>query len=292
MPGEAQLRAYRTLIDARLPSLLPPEDEPPTVLHRAMRYAVLGDGKRIRPAFAMASALAAGGTADDGIEAGCAVELVHCFSLIHDDLPAIDDDDLRRGRPTVHRAFKESVAILAGDALFALAFDVLARLDLSPERVVRAIRILAGSVGSQGLVGGEMMDVEAEGSRPDLPTVTTIHTLKTASLVAASCRLGAIAAGASDEAIEALGRFGGHIGVAFQIVDDLLNETSTAETLGKSAGSDRERDKATYPAVVGINASEAAAQAESARAYACVEGLPGDRRPLVSLAEYCLCRDR
>lgn len=257
-----------------------------------MRYAVLGDGKRIRPAFAMAAAVAASGTPEDGLDAGCAVELVHCFSLIHDDLPAIDDDDLRRGRPTVHRAFKESVAILAGDALFALAFDVLSRLKLPAEGVVRSIRILAASVGSQGLVGGEMMDVEAEGGRPDLAAVTTIHTLKTASLVSAACRLGAISTGASEATVEALGRFGTHIGVSFQIVDDLLNETSTPEALGKSAGSDRERDKATYPACIGIAGSEAAAQQESERAFRCLDGLPGDTGPLVALAEYCLCRER
>ncbi|MBS1723794.1 MAG: polyprenyl synthetase family protein [Armatimonadetes bacterium] len=292
MSGEARLRAYRSSIDQRLAEILPKESQAPEALHRAMRYAVLGDGKRIRPALAMASALAAGGTEAQGLEVGCAVELVHCFSLIHDDLPAIDNDDLRRGRLTVHKAFAESVAVLAGDALFALAFEVLASSCLSDSAKARANAVLSQAVGSQGLVGGEMLDVLSEGEPPKIETVRRIHLMKTASLISASCELGALAAGSGATVQSALGTFGRHLGLAFQIIDDVLNETSAQETLGKAAGSDRDRLKMTYPACLSIEDSLDEANGELAAALRQLEDVPGDTAPVRDLADYCVARDR
>lgn len=257
-----------------------------------MAYAVLGEGKRLRPALAMASALAVGGRAEDGLTVGCAVELVHCFSLVHDDLPAIDNDDLRRGRPTLHRAYPESVAILAGDAVFALAFETVTKAGLDAERTCGAIRILSEATGGRGLVGGEVLDVLSEGMTVTLDDVRTIHSLKTSSLIAASCALGGLAGGANAGAVETLTAFGQHVGLAFQVVDDVLNETGTDEDLGKSVGSDRARCKATYPAVIGIDASLDVAQAELALALENLKGLGGDTGPLREIAEFCVNRKR
>ncbi len=287
MTSPSALRAVQETVETRLGMILPPATAPHR-LHEAMRYAVLGGGKRLRPAMAMAASVAAGGAPEDALDAGCAVELVHCFSLVHDDLPALDDDDLRRGRPTVHRAFDEATAILAGDALFALAFETLAGL---PEAVAaRCLGLLSRATGSDGLVGGEVMDLESEGQEVTLETVETIHRRKTGRLIAAACAVGGACAGGSPATIETLRLFGETIGLAFQIVDDVLNETSTAEELGKAAGSDRERAKATFPAVIGVEASRARAEALATEADRLLAGLPGDPGPLRDLARMCVDR--
>lgn len=247
-----QLKAYSEPVDARLRQLLPSVETPPTELHAAMRYSCLAPGKRLRPVLCMVAAESVGAEIHSVLDAACAIEMVHCFSLIHDDLPAIDNDDLRRGVPTLHKKYGEAMAILAGDALFALAIESLSRSEQTAEQVVRAVQILTAASGSGGLVGGEVVDVLSEGKAVDSVTLDFIHQRKTGALIGASCEIGAVLGGAEEEVSKALSLFGMQIGLAFQIADDILNETSTAEQLGKSAGSDRERQKATYPSLYGL----------------------------------------
>lgn len=254
-----------------------------------MRYAVLSPGKRVRPALAMASAQAVGADPMKALDAGCAIELVHCFSLIHDDLPAIDDDDLRRGRPTCHKQFGEAMAILAGDALFALAFECLAH-GMPPSTSAEALRELAKASGPRGLVGGEVADVLAEGVQVTGEEVRRIHERKTGALIEAACVIGALAAQATPEQVETLRAFGRRAGLAFQISDDLLNELSTAGTLGKSAGSDRERRKATYPSAFGIEASRQIAHREADAAIAALEPLGSAAEDLRVFARFVVER--
>ncbi len=275
------------MAEARLEVLLTPiADEPPD-LFEAMRYAVLGSGKRLRPALCMASAAAVGGQAESALDAGCAVELVHCFSLVHDDLPAIDDDALRRGQPTVHVKFGEALAVLAGDALFALAFEVLAQ---DPRVDAAAIRLLAEASGPRGLVGGEVADVLAEGKPTGPDAVRRIHQRKTGALIRAACAIGARFGGGSEADGVRLTAFGEHAGLAFQIADDLLNELSTAAALGKSAGSDRVRQKATYPAAFGPEAARNIAQSEIESALAVVSDYGPSADDLRLFAHYVVER--
>lgn len=255
-----------------------------------MRDACLAPGKRLRPALCLAGADAVRGDAEAALEGACALEMVHAFSLIHDDLPAIDNDELRRGRPTCWKAFGEAVAILAGDALFSMAFDVVAGAPAEPARVLRALRIL--SAASNRLVEGETVDILAEGQEVDAATLEFIHRRKTGALIAASCEIGGLLGGGSDDQVEALRAFGTEVGLAFQIADDLLNETSTPEQLGKATGSDRERGKATYPALYGLEASRQAARDAVDRSLADLDGLPGDTEFLRGLALFSIERVR
>lgn len=287
MDAQLQLKAYADLVDARLDVLLPGLSVPPQALHEAMRYSCLAPGKRLRPALCIGAAIACGARAEDALDAACAVEMVHCFSLIHDDLPAIDDDDLRRGLPTCHKRFGEAIAILAGDALFARAFEVLANVEHPPARVAHAVRVLTRASGSDGLVGGEVIDVLSEGRPVDEGTLQMIHARKTGALVAASCEIGTILAGADDGQARAMAEFGAKVGLAFQIADDILNETADATRLGKSVGSDRLRAKATYVALYGLDrartlAHEAASAARSA--------LPSPSPFLLELADFAVTR--
>ena len=291
---DLQLKAYATRIDARLDALLPSIHLDPSPLFEAMRYSALGPGKRMRPALCLAACAAAGGDDEAALNPACSLEMVHAFSLMHDDLPAIDDDDLRRGRPTAHVAFGEAVAILAGDALFAHAFATLVAPGVgvvpSPAMAARMVGELAHSVGVEGVVAGETADVLAEGRPVDAATLESIHVRKTGKLIAASARIGAIAGGADVSAVEALGRYGAAIGLAFQIADDVLNETSTAEALGKAAGTDRARGKATYPSLIGLEPSRRRALALADEGIACLEGLPGDTDFLRTLARFSVER--
>ena len=251
--GEANQNLLK--VEARLAELLPPTSRPPVRLHEAMRYAALAPGKRLRPALTMASCQAVGGNPLLGLDIGCAIELIHCFSLIHDDLPCIDDDDLRRGRPTCHKEFGEGLALLAGDALFALAFLVGAECSDNPAVTSAIVARLARASGSDGLVGGEVMDILAEGKPQEIESMQVIHAKKTGALIAASCVCGAILGGATTRQIHILEQFGEAIGLAFQIHDDILNETSSAEELGKAVGTDRQRQKSTYPSIFGLKRS-------------------------------------
>ena len=292
MDAEARLKTYAELADARLAEILSRDRGEPKPLKEAMRYAVLGPGKRVRPGLSMASAVAVGASVEAGLDAGCAVELVHCFSLVHDDLPAIDNDELRRGRPTCHIEFGEALAILAGDALFALAFDVLASAAPSPQSGIKAVQALAEASGPAGLVGGEVSDILAEGRATNPTEVKEIHTRKTGALIRAACEIGAVYGGGSEDHIRALAEYGSHAGLAFQISDDLLNELSTSKAIGKSAGSDRQRQKATYPAALGVEDSKRAAEEEVGQALASLRSFGPEADDLRLFARYVVERLR
>ena len=250
---------HRAAIDARLAALLPGQDEQPEALHRAMHYAVLNGGKRLRPLITLALAEAAG--SGNALDAGCSVELVHCFSLVHDDLPTLDNDDLRRGVPTVHIAFDEPTALLAGDALFALAFEVLARTGRA-----EAVAMLAEASGTRGMVGGQTVDVESEGKAVDLNLIEWIHRRKTGALFEAAAGLGALFGGGTAEQIKAARAYGMDLGLAFQIADDVLDETASTEALGKRSQADRGMKKSTYPSTIGVEGSQRLAEEAAERA--------------------------
>jgi geranylgeranyl diphosphate synthase, type II len=250
----------RAAIEAALRTLLPSEDAPPPSIHRAMRYSVSAGGKRIRPLLCMEAARMFTNNLDGAIQVGCALEFIHTYSLIHDDLPALDDDDLRRGKPTNHKVFGEAIAILAGDALLTLAFQALAGARLDPARRVRVIAEVGLAAGTvDGMIGGQVADIEGEGKAVDAATLEYIHRSKTAALIRGSIVAGALAGGAEDPDIERLRRFGDSIGWAFQIVDDLLDVEESSAALGKTAGKDQAQKKATYPALYGIEKSRAIA---------------------------------
>ncbi|HEX5138688.1 MAG TPA: farnesyl diphosphate synthase [Planctomycetota bacterium] len=246
------LEETKLLVDKALDRWLPPKG---VKLHDAMRYAVFAGGKRLRPAIARAACHAVGGTDDEILPVACALEMLHTYSLIHDDLPAIDDDDLRRGKPTCHRRFDEATAILAGDALQTHAFLILAERTPRRDAVPTLVLDLARAAGTDGMVGGEIADIEAEGQAPDLSVVESIHARKTGALLSASAVMGGGAGGASPAQRKALAEFGTALGIAFQIVDDILDETQDAATLGKSPGKDKKDRKMTYPAAVGLDRS-------------------------------------
>lgn len=290
MDGQPRLTAHRSLVEARLDRLLPDAGLEPKPLHEAMRYSALATGKRLRPSLCLASCEAVGGDPSEALDAACALELVHTFSLIHDDLPAIDDDDLRRGRPTCHVQFGEAMAVLAGDALFALAFEVLAQCHRDAARVAAVVRTVSTATGSLGLVGGETMDILAEGTDAGLEHLQEIHRRKTGALIAASCVCGAILGGGSPDQVAIVRRFGDSIGLAFQIYDDVLNVVSTAEELGKAVGSDAGKRKLTYPSVVGLEASKQAARAAADRALATIAVLDERAETLRMLAMFAVGR--
>ena len=278
-------------VDAALDRVLPPESEEPSIIHRAMRYSLFAGGKRIRPLLAIASAEAVS-ESPAGIEtAACSLELVHTYSLIHDDLPALDNDDLRRGRPTCHKVFGDAMAILAGDALLTLAFQVLSQLDLDAERRVRLVRELATASGTvNGMIGGQVNDLEGEGKPPTPQLLESIHRAKTGALLRASVRVGAIYAGANCEQLKALSEFGEHIGLAFQIVDDVLDVEQPSEALGKTAGKDARQQKITFPAVYGLERSRAMAETERLSAHAALAGFDTRAQHLKDLADLIVRR--
>jgi geranylgeranyl diphosphate synthase type II len=262
------------IIEAALNRWLPPESCVPESIHRAMRYSVFAGGKRIRPLLALASA-AAISSENPGVEdAACTLEMIHTYSLIHDDLPDMDNDDFRRGRPTCHKMFGSAIAILAGDALCTLAFQVLASLDgVGPEVRVALIREIATAAGTHGgMIAGQVHDLESEGRPPDADTLHAIHRAKTGALLRASVRLGAVYAKADADRLDALTRFGEHVGLAFQIVDDVLDVEETSEVLGKTAGKDAAQHKMTFPAVFGVARAKAMAQSEKRAALDAIAG--------------------
>jgi geranylgeranyl diphosphate synthase type II len=256
-------------VEAALDRWVPAESVNTETIHRAMRYSLFAGGKRIRPLLAMAAAETVS-EAPAGIEsAACALEMIHTYSLIHDDLPALDNDDLRRGRPTCHKVFGDAMAILAGDALLTLAFEVLAKLEgTSAERRIELVRELATASGTVGgMIGGQVNDIEGEGKHPTAALLESIHRAKTGALLRASVRMGAIYAGADAAQLTALTSFGEHIGLAFQIVDDILDVEESSEALGKTAGKDAAQHKITFPAVYGIEESRRMAEEERVAAH-------------------------
>jgi geranylgeranyl diphosphate synthase type II len=279
---KAYLTEQRVVVEHVLEGFVPRCSTPPARLHEAMRYSVFSGGKRLRPILALAAFELTGGHGGAVLAPACAAELIHTYSLIHDDLPAMDDDDLRRGRPTCHRVFGEAMAVLAGDGLLTLAFELVAGEErIPPEARLAIVRELARANGPCGMVGGQAADIECEGRTPTLAAIDFIHTRKTAMPLAAAVAVGAIAAGADDEDRAALAAYGQSIGLAFQIADDLLDETGTEEEMGKAVGKDRARGKLTYPAVVGMEEAGARARSLSAEAIACL-GPFGDRAWVLS----------
>lgn len=283
------------LIDRRLEKVMPAENEFPYSLHRAMRYSTFAGGKRIRPVLLLAAAEAVNGDIAAALPAACAMEMIHTYSLIHDDLPAMDNDDYRRGNPTNHKVFGEAVAILAGDALLTQAFILLSSPQFTaavpPDRILAVISQMASAAGSRGMVGGQIVDMESEGKEDlDLPTVQFIHTHKTGALIKASVQCGAILGGADEKQLTGLIRFGEAIGLAFQIYDDILDIEGTTAELGKDAGSDQARGKATYPAVLGIQESRKRAAELLAIALEAISGFDRQAEPLREIASYILSR--
>ena len=243
-------------VDAALDASLPQAKERPATIHAAMRYAVFAGGKRLRPVLCLAAAEACGGEPANALIPACAVELMHTYSLVHDDLPAMDDDVLRRGRPTCHKVYGEGMAVLCGDALLTEAFAVLTRTPASKRYGVREyVAELAAAGGSRKLIGGQVMDLEGEGGQPAKRDLVRIHEAKTAALLTTSLRLGAMTANATPAKLAALPAFGRNLGLAFQVIDDILDVTQSTEKLGKTAGKDEAAGKATYPAIIGLEAS-------------------------------------
>ena len=282
----------QALVDTELARLVPSEDTPPKTIHRAMRYSLFAGGKRIRPILCLAAASAVAEQADGAAAAACALELVHTYSLIHDDLPALDNDDLRRGRPTCHKVFGEAMAILAGDALLTMAFQVLGSLtgadDARKARMMLELATAAGTPG--GMVAGQVSDIEGEGKSPDPALLESIHRAKTGALLRASVRIGAVYAGASDQELSALSLYGEHAGLAFQIVDDLLDVEESSEALGKTAGKDAAQHKITFPAVYGIEESRRMAEREGESARSALAPFGERARRLRELAELIVHR--
>jgi geranylgeranyl diphosphate synthase type II len=280
------------MMDAALDRWVPAESADPESIHKAMRYSLFAGGKRIRPLLCIASAEAVS-ESPEGIEnAGCSLELIHTYSLIHDDLPALDNDDLRRGRPTCHKAFGEAMAILAGDALLTLAFEILSALPNTDAcrriRLVRELASAAGTVG--GMIAGQVHDLEGEQQQPTATLLESIHRAKTGALLRASVRIGAIYGGADERQLAALTSFGEHIGLAFQIVDDILDVEQSSEELGKTAGKDAQQHKITFPLVYGLERSKEMAEQERLAAHAALQSTDGRSKRLREFADLVVHR--
>jgi geranylgeranyl diphosphate synthase, type II len=288
------LEQGRIAADQALEGLIPGESQHPVSIHKAMRHSVFAGGKRLRPILCREAGRMVAGSLSPAIDdLGAALEMLHTYSLIHDDLPALDNDDLRRGRPTCHVVFGEALAILAGDALQTQAYEVLSRLPCTPDARVRIIEEIAHGTGTiDGMIGGQVVDLEAEHSRPDLPTLEYIHRAKTAALITASLVSGGIYSGGNDSQIQRLRIFGQQIGLAFQIVDDVLDLTQTSEQLGKTAGKDTAAEKTTYPSLFGIDESLKKADALVASAFAQLEPFGAQADTLKELARYLVERKK
>jgi len=288
------LEAGRELTDAALERLLPAATQHPVSIHRAMRHSVFAGGKRLRPILCMEAGRMVDGFLPGEIEElGAALEMLHTYSLIHDDLPALDNDDLRRGRPTCHKVFGEAIAILAGDALQTQAYETLARLHCPAEARVRIIEEIAHGTGTvDGMIGGQVVDLEAEHTKPDVQMLEYIHRSKTAALITASVASGGLYAGADRDTVEKLRSFGKSIGLAFQIVDDVLDVTQTSEQLGKTAGKDMAAEKATYPALFGIDESLKKADTLVDKALNSLEAFGSRADTLKALARFLVERKK
>ncbi len=283
------------LVDDALEKYLSGENELPFSLHKAMRYSVFAGGKRVRPILMLAACEAVGGNIEQAMPAACAMEMIHTYSLIHDDLPAMDNDDFRRGKPTNHKVFGEATAILAGDALLTEAFILMSDHELGasidPVKRLQVINEISCCAGSRGMIGGQMVDMESEGKKEiDFATVQYIHTHKTGALIKASLRAGALLGGADEDQEAALVRYGEAAGLAFQIADDILDIEGTTEEIGKDAGSDQERGKATYPALIGIAESKRCAAELVDDALDALSGFDGKADPLREIARYIVKR--
>jgi geranylgeranyl diphosphate synthase, type II len=287
------LKAHGAAVQDYLRSLRDRYAPAPRRLLEAVEYSLMAGGKRLRPALVLETARACGASAAQqtrsALAAAGAIELIHTFSLVHDDLPAMDDDDLRRGRPTNHKVFGEAMAILAGDAMVTMAFEVIAT-DAEPGAAPLLVRELASASGPVGMIGGQVLDIDGERVSLSYDELRHLHAMKTGALLTCACRMGAIAAGADATSLEAVTAFGRHLGLAFQIVDDLLDVVATPEQMGKATGKDAAKGKNTYPSLIGVDASSRAAREQLEAALAAVRGLGGDAAGLQALARFVVER--
>ena len=288
---KSYLEARRLAVEEALEAALPAEDGLDARVVEAMRYSLFAGGKRLRPVLCLAAAEAVGGDLQNAMPAACALEMIHTYSLIHDDLPAMDDDDLRRGIPTNHKVFGEAIAILAGDGLLTEAFTLLGNCrSLSADRVVRLVAVIGAAAGHRGMVGGQVVDMLWQNRTADISVVRYMHGKKTAALIAASTQAGALAGGGSSDQVEHLDRYGRAVGLAFQIVDDILDIQGDAALLGKKTGVDIARGKATYPAAVGLEQAEKDARALISKALEALTEFDHRAEPLRGLARYIVAR--
>jgi len=291
---EGYLKSKKETIDAALERYLPDVSSVPSIIFESVRYSVFAGGKRLRPVLCLASVEAVGGETENVLPAACALEMIHTYSLIHDDLPAMDDDDYRRGKPTNHRVFGEAVAILAGDALLTEAFHLLSKKELfkgvQDGSLIRVIHELSRASGYFGMVGGQVVDIQSEGRALDEETLYFVHTHKTGALMTAAVRTGAILADATEEQIHNLSQYGRDLGIAFQVADDILNVEGNREALGKETGSDARLKKLTFPAVMGLEASRLKAREFVAHALAHLESFDERAEPLRAIARYTIER--
>jgi geranylgeranyl diphosphate synthase type II len=287
------LRTRQREIDRALNRYLPKANTKPATLHKAMRYSLFAGGKRLRPILCLAAAEACRGNVGNALPLACALECIHTYSLVHDDLPSMDNDDFRRGRPTCHKVFGEGIAVLAGDALLTIAFEIVSKAKPAPRYDMSTLLSeTAVAAGSQKLIAGQVADLEAEGKNVKRDQLQFIHENKTAAILKSSVRLGAMSANAESRKLSAISRFGQRLGLAFQIIDDILDVTQTSEILGKSAGKDVAAKKATYPAVIGLDKSRAEARRLTRQAHDTLSVFTGrDAEPLHALANYLLERE-
>ena len=292
MDLKSYLVSRQKLIDHALNRYLPKEKVKPATIHKAMRYSLFAGGKRLRPILCLAAAETCGGTIDNALPLACALECIHTYSLVHDDLPSMDNDDFRRGRPTCHKVFGDGIAVLAGDALLTIAFEIVSRAKPTPRYDLSILlREIAVAAGSRKLIAGQVADLQAEGKKATAVQVRYIHESKTAAILAASVGLGAMSANANPKQLGAITRFGRALGLAFQVVDDILDVTQTSEKLGKSAGKDVAANKATYPAVFGLERSRSEAKKLTRQAHSALSSFGPKAEALHALANYLLERE-
>jgi len=292
MEVQEYLKRAAQTVDVALDSLIPKPSTKPASIHKAMRYSLFAGGKRLRPALALAAAEACGGTFEDALHAACAVECIHTYSLIHDDLPCMDDDDLRRGRPTCHIVFGEGLAVLAGDSLLTLAFEILAQAQATSRYgIADFVRELSVASGSRWLIAGQVLDLESEGKSVSKSALKFIHQAKTAALLTCALRLGAMSANVTPAKLKALTDFGQALGLAFQVIDDILDVTQSTEKLGKTAGKDAKAFKATYPALFGLKKSRALADELTKEALSALKPLGKKAVMMRGIAESLLVRE-
>ncbi|MGC8743700.1 MAG: polyprenyl synthetase family protein [Verrucomicrobiia bacterium] len=281
------------LVNRALDKYLPPEEAKPPTIHKAMRYSLFSGGKRIRPVLCLAAAEACGGSIEAALPLACAVECIHTYSLIHDDLPAMDNDDFRRGRPTNHKVFGEAIAILAGDALLTIAFEIAAQFNPTKRYSTNAIiKELAYAAGSKKLIAGQVCDIEAEGKKVSADHLQYIHECKTAALLQCSLRVGGMSANCTPRQLKALSDFGYYVGLAFQVIDDILDVTQSTEVLGKTAGKDQKSGKATYPSIIGLEQSYKIAEQLTNKAFDSIKPLKSKAAVLQAIGEFMLKRNK
>lgn len=289
---KSYLLEKRNIVEKELDKLSDSSLGDSSLLNDALRYSLLAGGKRIRPVLCIAAEEISGSNDSKSILCACALEMIHTYSLIHDDLPAMDDDDLRRGKLTCHKKFDEATAILAGDALLTKAFEILSNQNLSPEIMIKTIRIISQASGERGMVSGQMKDMESESKPVSLKELKEIHMKKTGALIRASLKSGAVIGGCDEKGIYHLDEYGKLIGLAFQVTDDILNVSGDPEIMGKSAGTDEKNNKATYPALMGLEESEKYAEDLINQSIEHLGYFKNNGYPLISLAKYILNRKR